>query len=107
MTELILSSVEVTGKDPSNVLKEYCEAVNTIVNDLIEKRDAIIEIDKKENPSKLDIMKKYTLMLDILLCTEELRQQSLEEISDKLKEAYKELEDAYRSEYMDKFKIGD
>ncbi|MBO5810450.1 MAG: hypothetical protein J6R32_06440 [Bacteroidales bacterium] len=93
MTELIITSMEMTGKDPATILREWGDAINIIVNDLIEKRDAIIEIDKKENPSKLDIMTKYTLMLDILLHTNELRQQSLKEISDELQKAYQEIED--------------
>ena len=93
MTELVITSVEITGKDPSTIMKEWGNAINIIVNDLIKKRDAIIEIDKKENPSKLDIMTKYTLMLDILLHSSELRQQSLKEISYELKNAYQELED--------------
>ena len=104
--DLVNSAVEISGKNPAKIMREWGDSIDIIVNDLIEKRDAIIEIDKKENQSKLDVMTKYTFMLDILLHADGLREQTIKEISGELKEAYKELEETYRSEYMDKFKVG-
>lgn len=95
---LINDYCKATGNNPEKALRLWGEQVNKIVNQLIDERDLINQIDQQEHKSKIDIMMKYTLMVDLLLHDSAFFDHSLKGINEDLKEAFSEISELMKKE---------